>query len=82
MTRNVRERPRDTYAQGLPREGLLENALPKIAGEKKSVRPTSTKGGKEPEVGEANVLRFVHDREIEHNFIILRDHDCPRHRRD
>jgi hypothetical protein len=49
---------------------------------KKSVRPTSTKGGKEPEVGEANVLRFVHDREIEHNFIILRDHDCPRHRRD
>jgi hypothetical protein len=56
--------------------------LPKIAGEKKSVRPTSAKGGKEPEVGEANVLRFVHDREIEHNFIILRDHDCPRHRRD
>jgi hypothetical protein len=32
--------------------------------------------------GRGYVLRFVHDREIEHNFIILRDHDCPRHHRD
>jgi hypothetical protein len=54
----------------------LENALPEVTGEKESVGPTFTQGGKEPEVGGADILRLVHDREVEYHFLILRDCGC------
>ena len=63
-------------AQGLPREGLLEDALPEVAGEKESVWPTCPQGGKEPDMGDADILRFVHDREVKDCVLALRDRGC------
>jgi len=51
----------------------LEDALPEVAGEKESVGLASAQGGKETEVGGANILRLVHDGEVEHHFLVLRD---------
>ena len=62
----------DIDAQSLPRERLLEDALPEIAGEKERVGATSPQGGKEPDMGDADILRLVHDREIEDGLLGFR----------
>ena len=65
--------PADVDAEGLPGEGLLEDALAEVAGEKESVGSTAAQGGEEPEMGDADVLRLVHDREVEDHLLALRD---------
>ena len=65
--------PPDVHAKGLPGEWLLEDALAEVAGEKERVGPTVPQGGKEPKMGDADVLRLVHDREVEHHLLGLRD---------
>jgi hypothetical protein len=62
--------------QGLPREGLLEDALPEVIGEKESVWPTCPQSGKEPDMSDADVLRLVHDREVEDHILVLGDRGC------
>ncbi len=58
--------------------------LPKVAGEKESVRPTSTRGGKEPEVGEA--MSCASSTTAKSNttllFFEITIAYCPRHRHD
>ena len=53
------------HAERLPRERLLEDALAEVAGEEERVGAASAQGGKEPQVGDADVLRLVHDRKVE-----------------
>ena len=61
----------DIHAEGLPGEGLLEDALAQVAREKEGIGATSAQGGKEPEMGDANVLRLVDDREVEKHVLAL-----------
>ena len=63
----------DVHAERLPRERLLEDALAEVAGEEQSVGPPAAQRGEEPKVGDADVLRLVHDREVEHHLLGLRD---------
>ena len=46
---------------------------PRSPGEKESVAAPSPQCGEEPDVGDGDVLRLVHDREIEHGFLALRE---------
>jgi hypothetical protein len=48
---------------------LLENALTKITGEKKSVRSARPQGSKEPDMSDANILRLVHHGKVEHDLL-------------
>ena len=68
--------PTDVHSEGLPREGLLEDALPEVAGKKQSVGSIGTQGGKEPKVGDADILRLVHHREVERHLLVFRDRRC------
>ena len=58
-------------AQGLPGEWLLEDALAKIAGEEEGVAAVGGESGEEAELGDIEVLRFIHDYEIERVFAFL-----------
>ena len=68
--------PTDVHSHGLPRKGLLKDALPEIAGKKESGGPIGTQGGKETQVGGADILRLVHNREVERHLFVFRDHRC------
>jgi hypothetical protein len=50
----------------------LEDALPEVAREEEGVGTTSTQCGKE-QMGDADVLRLVDDREVEDDILALRD---------
>ena len=51
---------------------------PRSPAKNERVGPASAQGGKEPEVGDADILRLVHDREVEHHVLALRDRRCQR----
>ena len=55
----------DVDAERLPRERLLEDALPEVAGEEQRVGPAAAKGGEEPQLRHAEVLRLVDHDEVE-----------------
>ena len=52
---------------------MLEDALPEVTGEKECIGPTATQGGKESEMRNADVLRLVHDREVEYHILVVRE---------
>src|SRR5437870_12515297 len=61
------QRPRpapDVDTERLPGERELEDPLPEIAGEEEGVRPARPEGRDEPELGDAHILRLVHDHEV------------------
>jgi hypothetical protein len=55
----------DIDSQTLPGEGLLEDALPDVAGEEERIRTLSTHRRNEAQLGDAQVLGLIHDREVE-----------------
>ena len=55
----------DVHAERLPRERLLEDALAEVAGEEQRVGPSAAERGEEAQLRDAEVLRLVHDREVE-----------------
>ncbi len=57
--------PADIDAQFEPRKRLLENPLPEISGEEKTVRPSHGQGGKEAEMSDREVLRLIDNGEVE-----------------
>ena len=52
-------------AERLPRERLLEDALAEVAGKEQRIGTAAAQRGQEPQVGDADILRLVHDREVE-----------------
>jgi hypothetical protein len=64
--------PADIDAERLPGEGLLEDPLAQIAGEKKAVRPARPERGEKPQLGDADVLRLVHNGKVERRMVTLR----------
>jgi hypothetical protein len=54
----------------------LEDALPEVASEKESVWTPSSQGGEEPDMGDADILRLVHDSEVEDQVLIFGDRGC------
>ena len=61
----------NVHAQRFPGEGLLEDPLAEVAGEEQGVGTIPAQGGEEPQLGDADVLRLVHDREVEGRFLLL-----------
>ena len=61
----------NVHTKGLPGEWLLEDPLPEVTRKKKCIWLTATQGSKESEVCNADVLRFVHDGEIEHHALVF-----------
>ena len=62
------QRPRpaaDIHAEGLPRERLLEDALPEVAGEEQRVLRRRRRAREEAQLRDAEVLRLVHHGEVE-----------------
>src|SRR5579883_1334752 len=78
--------PAHVEAERLPGERLLENALAEIAGKEEAFRPAAGQRGEEPRFGDAEVLRFVDDGEIERPLASRQalgqaaEHVGPRHR--
>ena len=60
--------PRSTAyvnAEGLPGEGLLEDTLAEVASEEEGVGAVGPQGSQKTEMGNADVLGFVNDGEVE-----------------
>jgi hypothetical protein len=49
----------------------LEDTLAEVTGEKESVWLTCPQSGKEPDMGNANVLRLLHDRVVKNHILGL-----------
>src|SRR5690606_35852833 len=52
-------------AEGQPGEGLLEDALAEVAGEEEAVATPGAESCQEAQLGDAEVLRLVHDCVVE-----------------
>ena len=55
--------------QRFPGEGLLKDPLAEVPGKKESVRTIRAEGSEKPQVRNADVLRLVHDREVERRML-------------
>src|ERR1700738_243622 len=60
------------YAEGLPREGLLEDPLSSVAGEEEAVAALSSKRGKEPQLGNAYILGLIDHGKVEGRYRTIR----------
>src|SRR5439155_23339518 len=55
--------------QRFPGEGLLKDPLAEVPSKKESVRTIRAEGSEEPQVRNAEVLRLIHDREVERRML-------------
>ena len=65
--------PPNVDAQALPGKWLLKDALSQVAGEKETIGATATQGSKKSEMSNTDILRFVHDYEVEYNLLVFGD---------
>ena len=61
----------DIDAQRLPGEWRSENSLPQVAHEEEAVGPPTAQRRKKTKLGDANVLRFIHNREVERRIVAV-----------
>jgi hypothetical protein len=56
--------PTHLDAEGFPGEGLLEDTLAEVAGEKKSIGAAGAESGQEAQLLDANILRLIDNGEL------------------
>ena len=73
MTRRVRERPRMSTPRAFQEKGCWKMRWPRSPAKKSALGRPPPKRGEEAKMGDADVLRLVHDREVERRLLALRD---------
>src|SRR4051812_3333783 len=63
--------PTDINTKSFPRKRLLKNTLAEIASKEKCVGTRAANCGKEPKVGDTDILRLVNDRKIKNHLLGL-----------